>query len=101
MTSSPFYRAQGDVADTGWKIALCAMERAGISPHAQPSAAFVASLGEQVYRLFGHAAQRWTITPGFVAFAQDAKQYGLAGGMHPLARVLEQAQLRCLDDAML
>ena len=90
----------GMLHNTGWKIALCAMERAGIAPDAQPSAAFAAALGEQVHRLFGHAAQRWSITPGFMAFAQDAKQHGLADGRHPLAKVLERAQLRCLDEAM-
>ncbi len=91
----------GMLHNTGWKIALCAMERAGIAPGANPSSAFVAAMPEQVHRLFGHAAQRWTITPGFLAFAQDARQHGLAGGKHPLAPVLRQGQLLCgVEDAL-
>ena len=91
----------GMLHSIGWKIALCAMERAGISPNAHPSNAFVAAVLEQVHRLFGHAAQRWTITPGFMAFAQDARQHGLAGGRHALAPVLRQAQLLCgIEDGL-
>jgi len=62
---------------------------------AQPSAAFVTELTEQTHRLFGLAAQRWTITPGFTAFAADARQNGLANGQHPMAALLQQALYLC------
>ncbi len=89
----------GMLHNTGWKVALGAIERAGIALDSQPSAAFASALVEQIHRLFGHAAQRWKITPGFVAFVDDARHHGLAGGAHALVLVLQQAQLRCMEEA--
>jgi hypothetical protein len=66
----------GMLHDTGWRIALFALERAGLSFELQPSVAFTEALQDRVHRLFGHAAQGWTITPGFTAFARDARLNG-------------------------
>lgn len=90
----------GMLHNTGWKVALFAIERAGIPLNSQPSTPFACALAEQVHCLFGHAAQRWAITPGFMAFAHDARHHGLAAGMHPLAAVLLQAQQRCTHEAL-
>ena len=89
----------GMLHNTGWKVALCAMERAGRQPGAQPSGAFASALVEQVHRLFGLAAQRWSISPGFVAFANDARTNGLAGGTHPMAAILQHAQRQSMAEA--
>jgi len=85
----------GMLHDTGWKVALASLDRAKYTLAAQPSAAFVTELAEQTHRLFGLAAQRWTITPGFTAFAADARQNGLANGKHPMAALLQQALYLC------
>ena len=85
----------GMLHDTGWKVALASLDRAKYTLAAQPSAAFVTELTEQAHRLFGLAAQRWTITPGFTAFAADARQNGLANGKHPMAALLQQALYLC------
>lgn len=85
----------GMLHDTGWKVALASLDRAKYTLVAQPSAAFVAELSELTHRLFGLAAQRWAITPGFTAFAADARQNGLANGRHPLAPLLQQALYLC------
>lgn len=89
----------GMLHNTGWKVALCAVERAGLTLEAQPSAAFATALQEQVHRLFGLAAQRWAISPGFVAFASDARSHGLAGAQHAMTSVLQQAQRQCMAGA--
>lgn len=88
----------GMLHNTGWTLALGAIARAGLVPDAAPSAAFVSALAEQVHRLFGHAAQRWAISPGFTAFARDARDNGLAGATHAMAPVLQKAQALCMQD---
>lgn len=85
----------GMLHDTGWRVALASLDRAKYTLVALPSAAFVAELTEQTHRLFGLAAQRWTITTGFTAFAVDARQNGLANGRHPMAALLQQALYLC------
>jgi len=85
----------GMLHDTGWKVALASLDRAKYALVQQPTAAFVAKLTDQTHRLFGLAAQRWTITPGFTAFAADARQNGLANGKHPMAALLQQALYLC------
>jgi len=88
----------GMLHDTGWTIALSVIDRAGITLAVPPSRAFAAVLDERVYRLFGLAAQRWEITPGFAAVAQDARSSGLATASHPLAQLLRTAYQQCMQE---
>ncbi|MEO7940097.1 MAG: HDOD domain-containing protein, partial [Burkholderiaceae bacterium] len=90
----------GMLHDTGWIVAFSAIDRAGLAAPVPvpPSQAFGAALTEQAHRLFGMAAQRWDITPGFTALAQDARRNGLTAATHPLAMLLRQAQQPCLDE---
>jgi hypothetical protein len=88
----------GMLHDTGWTAAFTIIDRAGLTLPQTPSLLFGAALAEQVHRLFGLAAQRWEITPGFTALALDARSNGLAAGTHPLARILQQAEQLSLDE---
>lgn len=88
----------GMLHDTGWIAAFTIIDRAGLTLPQTPSLAFAAALAEQMHRLFGLAAQRWEITPGFTALALDARRNGLAGASHPLARLLQQAAQLSLDE---
>ena len=88
----------GMLHDTGWTIAFSIIDRSGIQLPVPPSQAFGAALTEQMHRLFGLAAQRWEITPGFSALAKDARRNGLVAATHPLAKVLQQAQQAALDE---
>lgn len=90
----------GMLHDTGWIVAFSAIDRAGLpaTVPVPPSQAFGAALTEQAHRLFGMAAQRWDITPGFTALAQDARRNGLTAATHPLALLLHHAQQPCLDE---
>jgi hypothetical protein len=91
----------GMLHDTGWTAAFSIIDRAGLTLPHTPSLAFAAALAEQVHRLFGLAAQRWDITPGFTALALDARRNGLAGATHPLAGLLQQAEQLSLDELAL
>jgi hypothetical protein len=88
----------GMLHDTGWTIAMSVIDRSGITLAVPPSKAFAAVLDERVYRLFGLAAQRWEITPGFAALTQDARSNGLAMASHPLALLLRTAQQQCMQE---
>ena len=88
----------GMLHDTGWTIALSVIDRAGITLAIPPSKAFAAVLDERVHRLFGLAAQRWDITPGFVAMALEARSGGLATASHPLALALRNAHQQCMQE---
>ncbi len=88
----------GMLHDTGWTVALSVIDRAGITLAIPPSRAFAAVLDERVYRLFGLAAQRWDITPGFAAMALDARANGLATATHPLALALRAAHPLCMQE---
>jgi len=88
----------GMLHDTGWTVALSVIDRAGITLAIPPSTAFATVLDERVYRLFGLAAQRWDITPGFAAMALDARSNGLASASHPLALALRTAQPLCMQE---
>lgn len=88
----------GMLHDTGWTVAFSIIDRASLHLPVPPSLAFGAALTEQAHRLFGLAAQRWDITPGFTALAQDARRNGLSAATHPLAQLLQQAQLAALDE---
>lgn len=88
----------GMLHDTGWTVALSVIDRAGITLAVPPSRAFASVLDERVYRLFGLAAQRWEITPGFTALVRDAKANGLATAKNPLARLLPEASRRCMQE---
>ena len=88
----------GMLHDTGWTVALSVIDRAGITLAIPPSKAFAAVLDERVYRLFGLAAQRWEITPGFVTMALEARSSGLATASHPLALALRKAHPQCMQE---
>lgn len=88
----------GMLHDTGWRVALRAIERAGLTLGATPSRQFANDLSELTHRLFGLAARRWAITPGFTALANDAFGNGLAGGQHALAPIVQHALQQCLSD---
>ena len=83
---------------TGWTVALRVLDRAGIVLDLPPSEPFALRMAESVHRLFGLAAQRWEITLGFVAFAQDARRNGIAASTHPMMPVLQWAQQRSMDE---
>lgn len=88
----------GMLHDTGWTVAFSIIDRANLQLPVPPSQAFGAALTEQMHPLFGLAAQRWEITPGFTALAQDARNNSLTAARHPLAHLLRQAQQIALDE---
>ncbi|HQX58926.1 MAG TPA: HDOD domain-containing protein [Burkholderiaceae bacterium] len=90
----------GMLHDTGWTVALSAIDRAGITLAVPPSHAFAAVLDDKVYRLFGLAALRWDITPGFAALARDARANGITTAQHPLAQLLRPAHQHCMEELL-
>jgi HD-like signal output (HDOD) protein len=88
----------GLLHDTGWKVAFCALERAGITLEFPTSERFASALSEQAHRLFGHVTHGWAIAPGFTAFAADARDNGLAASTHPMAGALRAAQVSCMHE---
>jgi HD-like signal output (HDOD) protein len=88
----------GLLHDTGWTVALCVLDRSALPFAMPPSIAFAEQMTERAHRLFGLAAKRWEITPGFVALAEDARNNGLAANTHPLTSVLQLAQQRSMDE---
>jgi hypothetical protein len=88
----------GLLHDTGWTVALCVLDRSALPFGMPPSIAFAQQMTERAHRLFGLAAKRWEITPGFVALAQDARHNGFAASTHPLTSVLQWAQQRSMDE---
>jgi hypothetical protein len=90
----------GLLHNSGWKVAFHVLERAGIAIDAAPSQAFAQALTEHAHGLFGQAAQSWEITPGFTAFASDARANGLASSTHPLAPVLRAAQQHSMHETV-
>lgn len=88
----------GMLHGTGWTVAFCIIDRAGLQLQVPPSQAFGAALTEQMHRLFGLAAQRWEITPQFTALARDARSNGMTAAQHPLAQLLRQAQQLALEE---
>lgn len=88
----------GMLHGTGWIVAFSIIDRAGLHVPLPPSHAFGDALAEQAHRLFGQAAQRWDITAGFTALAQDARHNGLTAAIHPLVPLMRQAQQPCLDE---
>ena len=88
----------GLLHDTGWKVAFCALDRAGITLDFPISSHFSHALSEQAHRLFGQVTHGWGITPGFTACATDARDKGLSGSTHPMAGVLRTAQINCMNE---
>ena len=88
----------GMLHSTGWMVAFSIIDRAGLQLPLPPSQAFGDALAEQAHRLFGQAAQRWDITAGFTALAQDARHNGLTAAIHPLVPLIRQAQQPCLEE---
>ncbi|WP_425258040.1 HDOD domain-containing protein [Rubrivivax sp. RP6-9] len=77
---------------SGWTIALRALDRARLDLPMPCSESFALAAADRAHRLFGQAAQRWTITPAFSAFGTDARQRALAASRDPLAAALRAAQ---------
>ncbi len=90
----------GMLHGTGWTIALNLADRAGLALHPTPTLVLADALDDRVHRLFGHAAQRWDITPGFTAFTRAACRNGSADLSHGLSAVLRGAQQPCMQDLM-
>lgn len=88
----------GLLHDAGWTIALRVIDRAGIELALPPSADFAVKATRRAHRLFGLAAQRWNITPGFAAVAADALAHPLAQSELPLAVALRGAQAQALAE---
>lgn len=86
----------GLLHDAGWTVALRVIDRAQIELALPPSTDFAVKLTRRAHRLFGLAAQRWNITPGFAALAVDAQAHPLAQSTQPLAVALRQAQAEAL-----
>lgn len=90
----------GMLHNTGWRVALCAIERAKMPLAHAVSKQFAIEMTEIAHRLFGLAARRWPITPGFIAFAQDAVSHGLTSGQHALVPVLRAALQKCAASSL-
>jgi len=88
----------GLLHDSGWSMLLRVLDRAGVAPPLPPTAAFAAAAAERAHRLFGRAAQRWTITEGFTSFGADARERSLATSPHALAEALRQALPLAMSD---
>lgn len=88
----------GLLHDTGWTVALCVLDRGDITLEMPVSTAYARQMTERAHRLFGLAAQRWEITPGFIALARDARHNAIAASTHPLIPVLQWAQQRSMDE---
>ncbi len=88
----------GLLHDTGWTVALCLLDGSALPFAMPPSIAFAGQMTGRAHRLFGLAAKRWEITPGFVALAEDARNNGLAASTHPLTSALQWTQQRSMDE---
>jgi hypothetical protein len=83
---------------TGWSIALRVLDKSQLPLSLPPSAVFCDAAAERAHRLFGQAAQRWDITPGFGAFGADASARPLAASSHPLALAMRAAEPRVMAE---
>ena len=86
----------GLLQSTGWMIALRIADKAGIPVDLPQSLEAAAAVEARAHRLFGLAAQRWEITPGFALFTKDAAETPWARSSLPLAHCLRQAQAAVL-----
>jgi HDOD domain len=86
----------GLLHSSGWTIALRLLDRGTLA--LPPSIAFASACTDRAHRLFGQAARRWSITPGFNALGQDALTRSLAQSTQPLAMALRAAQGLALAD---
>lgn len=82
---------------TGWTVVLRLFDQAHVDPVAPLSTPVLAALPRRAHALFGLAAQRWSITPGFTALGEDARRHALEASALPLAQVLHFA----IDQRML
>jgi HDOD domain len=84
----------GLLHSSGWTVALRVLDRDPLP--LPPSQAFAIACTERAHRLFGQAARRWDITPGFNALGRDALAQPLATSQQPLAMALRAAQAPAL-----
>ena len=82
----------------GHTMALRIIDRSGVAVPLPPSLPFADAFAVRAHRLFGSAAQRWSITPGFSALATDARTVSLAASSNALACALQQALPRVMAD---
>lgn len=82
---------------TGWTVLLRIADRSGAAVALPLSAPAASALDARAHRLFGLAARRWQITPGFSALGDDAYEIPLQTSRLPLAYCLRQAQAAALS----
>ncbi len=83
---------------SGWTIALRAIDRAAITAPLPPTASFAAACSQRTHRLFGLAAERWNITPGFSELGADARKVPQASSLSTLVAALGRAQMLTMVD---
>jgi HD-like signal output (HDOD) protein len=81
---------------TGWTILLRIADRSAIGLKLPLSQVAAAALDKRAHRLFGLAAQRWQITPGFNALGDEASASPLAQSALPLGQCLRRAEAMVL-----
>ena len=83
---------------SGWMIALRVIDRATITVPLPATAGFAEACSERAHRLFGLAAERWNITPGFTELGVNAREVSLTSSGHPLLTALGRAQTRTMAE---
>ena len=90
----------GMLHGTGWIITLNLADSLALPAAVAPTQTFADALEDRVHRLFGQAAQRWDITPGFTAFTRAAFRNGIEDPSHGLSPVLQSARRNCMQELL-
>ena len=85
---------------SGWTIALRPIDRAAVTVPLPATETFAEVCSERAHRLFGLAAERWNITPGFTELGVNAREVLLASSRSPLVAALGRAQARAMADLL-
>jgi hypothetical protein len=88
----------GLLIDSGWTALCRVLDRHQQNLDPAPTAEQAAALEQRAFALFGQAAQGWTITPGFGAFAAEARRCALDRATHPLAGAIRAAWPAALEE---
>jgi hypothetical protein len=83
----------GLLHNTGWTVALRALDRAGIAPDLPFSIALDEAIDRRKDRLFARLALEWQITPDLTALATSLEGCDLSSVAQALAQVLHRADL--------
>lgn len=81
----------GLLYDSGWTVLCRVLDRDGLAIDGELDPAQGAALASRAHGLFGLAAQGWDITPGFGAFAGEARLRPLAEARVALAAAVRTA----------